>query len=59
MGLVVWVAVTSLLFLAMLGAMAARAGGAGMPAVAWQGLFWGALAMAITAGADAWFGAAL
>ena len=56
-GLVVWVAVTSLLFLALLGAMAARAGGAGMLAGAWRVTFWGALAMAITAGVGALFGA--
>ena len=56
-GLVVWVAVTSLLFLALLGALAARAGGAGMLAGAWRVTFWGALAMAITAGVGALFGA--
>ena len=56
-GLVVWVAVTSLLFLALLGAMAARAGGAGMLVGAWRVTFWGALAMAITAGVGALFGA--
>ena len=56
-GLVVWVAVTSLLFLSLLGAMAARAGGAGMLAGAWRVTFWGALAMAITAGVGALFGA--
>ena len=56
-GLMAWVAVTSLLFLALLGALAARAGGAGMLAGAWRVTFWGALAMAITAGVGAWFGA--
>jgi VIT1/CCC1 family predicted Fe2+/Mn2+ transporter len=56
-GLVLWVAVTSLLFLALLGTMAARAGGAGMVAGAWRVTFWGALAMAITAGVGALFGA--
>ena len=56
-GLVFWVAVTSLLFLALLGAMAARAGGAGMLSGAWRVTFWGALAMAITAGVGALFGA--
>ena len=55
-GLVFWVAVTSLLFLALLGALAARAGGAGMLAGAWRVTFWGALAMAITAGVGALFG---
>ena len=48
---------TSLLFLALLGAVAARAGGAGMLVGAWRVTFWGALAMAITAGAGALFGA--
>jgi len=56
-GLVVWVTVTSLLFLALLGALAARAGGASMLAGAWRVTFWGALAMAITAGVGALFGA--
>ena len=55
-GLVAWVAITSLLFLALLGALAARAGGAGMLAGAWRVTFWGALAMAITAGVGALFG---
>lgn len=56
-GLVAWVAATALLFLALLGALAARAGGAGMLAGAWRVTFWGALAMAITAGVGALFGA--
>jgi VIT1/CCC1 family predicted Fe2+/Mn2+ transporter len=51
------VAITSLGFLAVLGATAARAGGAGMRAGAWRVAFWGALAMAITAGVGALFGA--
>jgi VIT1/CCC1 family predicted Fe2+/Mn2+ transporter len=51
------VSLTSLLFLAALGATAARAGGAGMLAGAWRVTFWGALAMAITAGVGALFGA--
>ena len=56
-GLVVWMVVTSLLFLALLGALAARAGGAAILAGAWRVTFWGALAMAITAGVGALFGA--
>ena len=56
-GLTAWVPATSLIFLALLGAMAARAGGAGMVAGAWRVTFWGALAMAITAGVGALFGA--
>ena len=51
------VSLTSLLFLAVLGGTAARAGGAGMLAGAWRVAFWGALAMAITAGVGALFGA--
>lgn len=48
---------TSLLFLALLGAVAARVGGAGPWMGAWRVTFWGALAMALTAGVGAWFGA--
>ena len=47
---------TSLLFLALLGGLAARAGGAGVTAGAIRVTFWGALAMAITAGVGALFG---
>ena len=39
------------------GAVAARTGGASMAVGAWRVTFWGALAMAITAGVGAWFGA--
>ena len=55
-GLSVWVGVTSLLFLALLGALAARAGGAGVLKGAWRVTFWGALAMVVTAGVGALFG---
>ena len=48
---------TALFFLALLGAVAARAGGAGVLGGAWRVTFWGALAMAITAGVGALFGA--
>src|SRR5512145_3354045 len=41
---------TSLVFLAILGALAARAGGASMTVGAMRVTFWGALAMALTAG---------
>ncbi|MGO8719530.1 MAG: VIT1/CCC1 transporter family protein [Acidobacteriaceae bacterium] len=51
------VAGTSLLFLAALGALAARVGGAGVLAGALRVTFWGALAMAVTAGVGALFGA--
>ncbi len=46
---------TSLLFLALLGGLAARAGGAGVIAGAIRVTFWGALAMAVTAGVGALF----
>jgi VIT1/CCC1 family predicted Fe2+/Mn2+ transporter len=48
---------TSLAFLDLLGAMAARAGGAAAIPGAWRVTFWGALAMAITTGVGALFGA--
>ncbi len=51
------VAGTSLLFLAVLGGVAARAGGAGAARGAARVTFWGALAMALTAAAGALFGA--
>jgi VIT1/CCC1 family predicted Fe2+/Mn2+ transporter len=47
---------TSLVFLALLGGLAARAGGAGMTQGALRVTFWGALAMAVTAGIGALFG---
>jgi VIT1/CCC1 family predicted Fe2+/Mn2+ transporter len=50
------VAGTSLLFLAVLGALAARVGGAKLLPAAIRVLFWGALAMAVTAGVGALFG---
>jgi VIT1/CCC1 family predicted Fe2+/Mn2+ transporter len=50
------VAGTSLLFLAALGAVAARAGGAPIRAAAVRVTLWGALAMALTAGVGALFG---
>jgi vacuolar iron transporter family protein len=51
------VAIASLIFLAALGALAASAGGASMIKGAMRVTFWGALAMAVTAGAGALFGA--
>ncbi|MGZ5042120.1 MAG: VIT1/CCC1 transporter family protein [Usitatibacter sp.] len=48
---------TSLAFLAILGAVAARAGGAPMGIGAARVAFWGALAMALTAGVGTLFGA--
>ncbi|MGZ5205266.1 MAG: VIT1/CCC1 transporter family protein, partial [Caldimonas sp.] len=58
-GLIFWVSGMSLVFLALLGTVAARVGGAGMVVGAWRVTFWGALAMAITAGVGALFGAAV
>ena len=51
------VGATSLLFLAVLGGLAAYTGGAGMLQGIWCVTFWGALAMAITAGVGLLFGA--
>jgi VIT1/CCC1 family predicted Fe2+/Mn2+ transporter len=50
------VAGTSLLFLALLGGLAAHAGGARVGRGALRVMFWGALAMAVTAGVGALFG---
>jgi len=47
---------TSLAFLALLGGLAARVGGAGVIRGAVRVTFWGALAMALTAGVGALFG---
>ncbi|MBQ0721774.1 VIT family protein [Paraperlucidibaca sp.] len=46
----------SLVFLALLGALSARAGGASLMVAASRVTFWGALAMALTAGVGAIFG---
>ena len=54
---IAWVSVASLVFLALLGGIAARVGGASAWIGAWRVTFWGALAMAVTAGAGALFGA--
>jgi vacuolar iron transporter family protein len=51
------VAGSSLLFLALLGAISARAGGASVSVAMARVTFWGVLAMALTAGAGALFGA--
>jgi VIT1/CCC1 family predicted Fe2+/Mn2+ transporter len=47
---------TSLVFLALLGGLAARAGGAGVMVGAIRVTFWGALAMAVTAAVGSLFG---
>jgi VIT1/CCC1 family predicted Fe2+/Mn2+ transporter len=54
--LIVVVAASSLAFLATLGALAARIGGANVVAGASRVTFWGALAMLLTAGVGALFG---
>jgi VIT1/CCC1 family predicted Fe2+/Mn2+ transporter len=54
--LLVTVPVAALVFLATLGSVAARAGGARMIVAAARVTFWGALAMAATAGVGALFG---
>ncbi|MCR8494186.1 VIT1/CCC1 transporter family protein, partial [Brucella anthropi] len=53
------VAISSLLFLALLGAIGAKAGGANMLKATVRVTFWGALAMAITAGIGALVGTAV
>lgn len=55
-GLIPLVSGTSLVFLALLGGVAARAGGAGVTVGAIRVTFWGALAMALTAVVGALFG---
>jgi VIT1/CCC1 family predicted Fe2+/Mn2+ transporter len=59
-GVLAWtVSVSSLVFLAILGALAARTGGSPVwPSIA-RVTFWGALAMALTAGVGALFGVAV
>ncbi len=58
-GLIATVSSTSLLFLALLGAIAARAGGAPVATAALRVTFWGALAMAATFGIGRLFGTAV
>lgn len=53
------VVVASLLFLALLGALGARAGGASVPRATARVTFWGALAMALTAAIGRLFGTAI
>jgi VIT1/CCC1 family predicted Fe2+/Mn2+ transporter len=48
---------SSLVFLAILGGLAARVGGASVKVGALRVTFWGALAMALTAGVGTLFGA--
>jgi len=56
--LIYTVAILSLVFLALLGGLAARAGGASITVGASRVAFWGALAMALTAGVGRPFGVA-
>ena len=53
---IAWVSAMSIVFLAVLGGVSARAGGASVPVGAWRVTFWGALAMAVTAGVGSLFG---
>jgi VIT1/CCC1 family predicted Fe2+/Mn2+ transporter len=55
-GLVLWISGLSLAFLAALGALAARVGGASMLVGAGRVAFWSALAMAVTAAVGKLFG---
>ena len=55
--LILWVSLASLAFLAGLGAVSAQVGGAPVWRGVWRVAFWGAVAMAVTAGAGALFGA--
>ncbi len=55
-GLIPVVSASSLVFLAILGGLAARVGGASVAVGAMRVTFWGALAMALTAGVGALFG---
>jgi len=55
-GLISLVSGTSLVFLALLGGVAAHAGGAPLTVGAMRVTFWGALAMGLTAGVGALFG---
>jgi vacuolar iron transporter family protein len=57
--LVAAVSVASLLFLSLLGAIGARAGGADVIKATARVTFWGAFAMALTAGVGAIFGTAV
>lgn len=55
---VIAIAASSLVFLAFLGALAARAGGASLLVGAARVTFWGTIAMALTAGVGRFFGVA-
>lgn len=57
--LIFWISASSLLFLALLGVLAAQIGGASKLKGAWRVSFWGALAMLVTAGVGLMFGSVL
>jgi len=57
--LVLAVSIASLLFLALLGAIGAKAGGANILRATLRVTFWGAFAMALTAGIGALVGTAV
>jgi vacuolar iron transporter family protein len=59
-GQLIWaVSLAALLFLAILGAVGARAGGAPVATAVWRVAFWGAFAMAATAAIGSLFGSAI
>ena len=58
-GVIAWLVSSSLLSLALLGVVAARAGGSAVLPSVWRVTFWGVLAMAATAGVGWLFGAAV
>jgi VIT1/CCC1 family predicted Fe2+/Mn2+ transporter len=53
------VTITTLIFLAILGALGAKAGGADIVKATVRVTFWGAVAMAVTAGVGTLFGAVI
>ena len=57
-GLMLAVSISALLFLALLGFLAAKAGGAPVIVAVSRVTFWGVLAMCLTAGVGALFGVA-
>lgn len=52
---ILWISITALIFLASLGLIAAKVGGANMLKAAWRVSFWGALAMLMTFGVGLMF----
>lgn len=58
-GLIYWISGTAIVFLALLGLLAAQVGGSNLLTGAWRVTFWGAIAMAVTAGVGKLFGAVI